>query len=199
MPGFHFKQKQKVIGGIFLASHQQNEMHDQQKLVLEIIAAQISLNIIRIRAQEQLISSESKYLSMINASQDLIFTVSDTGKIIFSNKSFRTTLAYREKELESISLNDLIVQDEAMDFDQYLAMFFHDDKSERLISLKANDEIIHDLLVKFSIGIWDFNKVLFCQATLKTDPGELTLPKEQEEKKYWIDLDSFTSNHCGSH
>ena len=185
---FPFKQKQKVIGGIFLASHQQNEMQDQQKLVLEIIAAQIGLNIIRIRAQELLISSESKYLSMINASQDLIFTVSDTGKIIFSNESFRKTLAYREKEVENISLSDLLVLENALDPDQFLASLFLEDISERLISIKAKNGIIHDLLVKFSIGIWDFMKVLFCQASLKTDPGEQMLPKDQEEKKYWIDL-----------
>ena len=185
---FPFKQKQKVIGGIFLASHKLNEMQDQQKLVLETIAAQISLNIIRIRAQEQLISSESKYLSMINASQDLIFTVSDIGKIIFSNVSFRTTLGYRERELENISLSDLFVLDEAMDSEQLLASIFREDKSEKMISLKAKNEIIHDILTKFSIGVWDFKKVLFCQATLKTDPGEQTLPKDQEERKYWIDM-----------
>ncbi len=185
---FPFKQKQKVIGGIFLASHQQSEMQDQQKSVLETIAAQIGLNIIRIRAQEQLISSESKYLSMINASQDLIFTCSDSGKIIFSNVAFRTTLGYREKEVENLSLSDLIVLEDALDFEQFLSSIFLEDKSERLITLKAKNGLLYILLAKLSIGIWDFKKVLFCQAIFTADSRNQALLNDLEERNYWIDL-----------
>jgi len=185
---FPFKQKQKVIGGIFLASHQQNEMQEKQKIVLETIAAQISLNIIRIRAQEQLIESESKYLSILNASQDLFFTISEEGRIIFSNEIFRMTLGLKEKELDNIFLKDYIVLEKSLTFENYLMMLFQDDHSEKSISLKSKNKKTHNFLAKFTIGVWDFKKVLICQASLNTEKGEPAFPKDQEESKYWIDL-----------
>jgi PAS domain S-box-containing protein len=102
------KEDGEVIASFIIFSFTREGIAENTKIVLESIAGQIGNLILRIKTENELKKSESKFKSYINNAPDGIFVTDENGNYIEVNKAACETTGYSKEELLSMNLIDLI-------------------------------------------------------------------------------------------
>ena len=89
----------RVIASLNLASHTQNEIPVQTRMILETIAAQLRDVIARIEAEAKLIDSNNYIETVIKSSYDSIFVIDKEGRFEFGNDAFYRLIGFPENEI----------------------------------------------------------------------------------------------------
>ncbi|MCX9085914.1 MAG: GAF domain-containing protein [Candidatus Methanoperedens sp.] len=101
----------RVVASLNMASHTQNEIPVQTRMILETIAVQIRDVIVRIEAEEKLKDAKNYLDIIIKSSYDSIFVVDEEGRFEFGNEAFFKTAGYPENEIVGYSFMKVIHPD----------------------------------------------------------------------------------------
>ncbi|HET8760473.1 MAG TPA: PAS domain S-box protein, partial [Nitrospiria bacterium] len=79
--------------------------------ILRIFAARAGAELERQKAEEALRESEERYRNLVENAHDMIQSVGPDGRFLFVNRGWLDTMGYRESEVPSLTLFDLLHRD----------------------------------------------------------------------------------------
>ncbi|MHA1121252.1 MAG: PAS domain S-box protein [Candidatus Heimdallarchaeota archaeon] len=119
--GVPFFSKQKVIGGLILSLKEKRTISKDDLSIFEAIGREMGTAIAKLRAEEEVISSEANLQTIFDAIEDfLIVFDSKSGAILNINKGVRKKLGYTKRELLKKKFTDLFPKDEAKTMENLL-------------------------------------------------------------------------------
>jgi len=100
--------KNRIIASLNISSHSSFEVSSSTRNAIESMATRIGAVIVRLKAEEDLRDSESKYRTLFQSSNDGIYVADmNTKKIVYANPSFCKILGYSEKEILHLDAMDI--------------------------------------------------------------------------------------------
>ncbi len=102
------QHKERIIGGINIASHVLTKVSKQSQHALETIAADMGNIIIQLRTEALLRESEEQYKTIIESTMDVIFILDETGRQLFFNGRVEEVLGYKTGETIGRSFTEFV-------------------------------------------------------------------------------------------
>ncbi len=102
----------KVIACLNIASHFYDEVPANARIALQTITAQIGNVIARVNTAKELKDSEEKYMTMIEYSNDMIWTLDKKGNFIYFNKKAEEITGYNLKEELNKEFSPIILEED---------------------------------------------------------------------------------------
>ena len=129
-----FLMKQKVIGGLLLSTKESREMTNDEIKFLEAIGRDAGIAIAKMNAELELIRSEQNLQIIFDALKSpFIAFDANTFQILKTNNAIQNKIGYNDKELEKITMLDIILEKDQIFLKKFL-------------STKSNGEIIKETL-----------------------------------------------------
>jgi PAS domain S-box-containing protein len=100
-----------IVGIIMVCMEAGHEIDEEEILLLEELAENISSALAKIKAERALQESEEKYRVTFNTSPDLFYRVSPEGKILECNDTAIEVLGYSRQELIGMPLFEIYTED----------------------------------------------------------------------------------------
>ena len=102
----------KVIACLNIASHFYDKVPANTRIAIQTIAAQIGNVIVRVNTAKELKDSEEKYMTMIEYSNDMIWTLDKKGNFIYFNKKSEEITVYKIKEEVNKEFSPIILEED---------------------------------------------------------------------------------------
>jgi len=119
--GVPFFSKQKVIGGLILSLKEKRTISKDDLSIFEAIGREMGTAIAKLRAEEEVISSEANLQTIFDAMEDFFIVFdSESGAILNINKRVRKKLGYTKRELLKKKFIDLFPKEESKTMEQIL-------------------------------------------------------------------------------
>lgn len=107
--------------------------------------------------------SESKYRHLIESSPEMIFLVSEGGRIVLSNQVALQSLGYTEAEVLRLTLKDLVIPDHHNEMEDLLdTVFAHGFAQGESVFLGKGDSLIHVETIATMVKETDRGQPLAC-------------------------------------
>jgi len=100
-------EKRGIIGYLFMGSHKAVDIPQENRRILESISRQMGSVIGRLKAEEELRESETKYQTLIESSTDAVGIIQD-GVYKYVNKTGARMFGYRREELIGVPFLSLV-------------------------------------------------------------------------------------------
>ncbi len=104
--------QQKLLGRVMLYFSEKHTYSNEEKLLIETIAGNLSFSVSEIRILDDLKKSEEKYRTLIEQASDPIIIYSLDGKIIDYNTLFMSSTGYTKKDVKDLRLVDLLFKED---------------------------------------------------------------------------------------
>ena len=99
--------KNRVIGTLNVASHSLSQVPEVARKALETVASHIGAAIMQARHEEEVHAANRNLEALFESIDDMLFVVSEEGRILHANSSTIATLGYSINELRGMNLLDL--------------------------------------------------------------------------------------------
>jgi len=107
--------KGKVLGILAVATRAPRQWAEEDKTLLTAVGQQIAIAVANARLYEELRQSEEKYRSLVNSTNDLIFTVDLEGNILFANPAAKAFTGYEPEETIGHNFAEYVHPDDVPD------------------------------------------------------------------------------------
>ncbi|HML78631.1 PAS domain S-box protein [Geobacter sulfurreducens] len=103
-----FDSRGTAIGHLAVLDDKPMREDEGHRSLLRIFAARAGAELERMRGDEALRESETRYKDLFENANDLIQSVSPSGEILYVNRAWRETLGYSEEEVKGLTFDQII-------------------------------------------------------------------------------------------